>query len=293
MSDRDEFGQLGASFDRMSEQIAARDAEIRGWNQELQARVDKRTRDLKEAHELLLRSQKLAALTTLSAGVAHEINNPLTGVLGITQVLLDEARGDPKRAKEVALLEHVEKAGLRMKSIVKRILSLSEPRTHADLSPVRINALLDATVHLLEREITAAQIEIARDFMADPPPILGEYTQLQQAFLQVLGNAITAMSLGGGITLRTWVGADGRVRCSVADQGRGIPKEALRRIFEPFYTTKDASEGEGLGLAIVHRIVENHHGTIEVASEVGRGTIVTIALPPAKGGADLQGAHGD
>jgi two-component system, NtrC family, sensor kinase len=292
MTDRDEFGQLGAAFDRMSEQIAARDAEIRNWNQELQARVERRTRDLKEAHELLLRSQKLAALTTLSAGVAHEINNPLTGVLGITQVLLDEARTDPKRSKEVALLEHVERAGLRMKSIVKRILALSEPRTHADLAPVRINALLDATVHLLEREIAAAQIQITCDFMADPPPILGEYTQLQQALLQVLSNAISAMSLGGRITLRTWVGEDTRVRCSVADEGRGIAQEALRRIFEPFYTTKDASEGEGLGLAIVHRIVENHRGTIEVASEVGKGTIVTIALPKAKGGADLEGVHG-
>jgi signal transduction histidine kinase len=291
MPDTDEFGSLGAAFDQMSEAIAARDAEIRTWNKELQARVDARTRDLNEAHGLLLRSQKLAALSTLSEGVAHEINNPLTSVLGITQILLDEARSDPGRAKEASLLEHVERAGVRMKGIVKRILALSEPRTRADLSPVRVNALFDATVHLLEREIAAAEVEVTCEFAQDPPPVLGEFTQLQQALLQVLGNAITAIGHKGRITLRTWTD-EVLVKLSVSDNGKGIAPEALARVFEPFYTTKDASAGEGLGLAIVHRIVDNHHGTIAVVSDVGKGTTVTIALAAMKAGPDVAEAHG-
>jgi signal transduction histidine kinase len=284
MPANDEFGELGEAFDRMGDQIAQRDAEIRGWNQDLQQRVEARTRELTEAHDQLLQSQKLAAVGALGAGVAHEINNPLTGVLGLSQVLLGQARTDPSRAKDVRLLENVEREALRIKGIVRRMLALSQGESRRDQAPIRLNGLLDATLRLLERETAASNLRVLREYASDLPAINGVFTQLQQALLQVFANAIAASGPDGRIVVTTRQVGDEFVSITIGDNGKGIPEELLERVFEPFFTTKEASVGKGLGLAIVHRVIENHHGTIKLDSTVGKGTTVTMSLPIGKGG---------
>jgi signal transduction histidine kinase len=284
----DEFARLSRAFNQMGEEIEKRDAAIRAWNADLQRRVEERTRELREAEEQLLTSQKMAAITALGAGFAHEINNPLTSVIAMTQVMLRRARraAGPRGTEEVEMLATVEAEALRIKKTVGTLLSLTQDQA-GDAVEIDCNLLLDDAVAELGNDLDA-RIELDQDYAEGLPLVLGSVGELREALVRILRNAVTAMPKGGRLTLST-ASIDGHaVRIAVRDSGVGIAAEHLGKVFDPFFTTKENWRGEGLGLTVAHRVVQQHQGKIQVASAVGAGTTVTITLPAASGGAHLR-----
>jgi signal transduction histidine kinase len=248
---------------------------------ELRERVEERTLELREAHQQLLRSEKAAATGTFSAGVASEMTDPLTSVLGIIQLLVGRARKDPTRSRDVELLESAEQEALRIRAVVSRVRTLAQRQSELQFAPVRVNDLVDSTLEMLNSDFDAGGIEVVRAYGKELPAARGNFTQLQQALLQVLSNSVNARGEDARIVVSTLLTDSGMLRIVVADNGCGIVEHDVDRIFEPFFTTGDASAGAGLGLSIAQRIIEEHHGTIGATSTRGEGTVVSIALPLA------------
>jgi signal transduction histidine kinase len=289
MDGKDELAGLSASFNHMCSEIEKRQQQIGGWNDELRARVDEKAAELRHAQNALLESRKIAAMTALGAGVAHEINNPLTGVIGLTQVLIGRFRKTQTAPAEVELLVSVEREALRVRDIVQRMLKLSQTHETEGLSELRPAELLRNVVNARRAALTQAGIAIEETFSADIAAVVGHREQLAQVFEEVIDNAVKAMRSGPGKLSVSAETFDGElVRLRVTDTGKGIAPEHLDKVFEPFFTTKDDWKGQGLGLTAAYRIIEAHHGTIELDSKAGHGTAVTITLPAKRGGAHLQ-----
>jgi PAS domain S-box-containing protein len=236
--------------------------------------------------EQLQQREKLSSIGLLAAGVAHEINTPLTGVSSYTQMLLGMlAETDPKHA----LLQKIHRQTERATGIVNNLLNFSRTGNMTDFGPVRINRVLDDTLQLLEPQLRHSQVEIARAYEDDLPPVYGNAGKLQQVFTNLLLNARDALPGGGRITLKTTTEAD-TVTVEVVDTGIGIAPENVARIYDPFFTTKGVGRGTGLGLAVSYGIVQEHAGHITVQSAPGRGTTFRITLPTAIARAHLQAA---
>ena len=252
---KDELGHLAASFNQMTRQLA-------------------------EVQQQLYHSEKLASIGRLAAGVAHEINNPLTGVLTFSSYLAKRLEDDPELRKDLETIVHETK---RCRQIVKGLLDFSKQvpvrRTNVDLAEV-----IDRSVHIIENRLSLDHISLSKQVADDLPSITADPDQLLQVFINLLVNAADAIGDGGGeITIRAdrrETDGRGEIEVVVADTGCGIPAEDVGKVFEPFYTTKD-HEGTGLGLAVVWGIVDKHDGTVQLSSEVGVGTKVTIRLPVA------------
>ncbi|MBI5498218.1 MAG: HAMP domain-containing protein [Deltaproteobacteria bacterium] len=270
--------RLGDAFNRMAAEVQRRDEELRAFNAELQKRVDERTRDLKEAQDQLIQSQKLAAVGELGAGVAHEINNPLAGLLGLIQLQMLRGReGDPA----LVALRDMEKEALRIRDIVQNLMQLT-PQKGSGEQLLDVNRVVEAALNLVARPIVAQRIEVKKDLEPNLPKVRGKTSELQQAVLALLSNARNAMPDGGVLTLSTR-GVDGKlVKLTVADTGRGIAEDIRDRIFEPFFTTKPVPDAKGLGLALVHRVVQDHGARVSVDSEPGKGAAFTITMPAAR-----------
>jgi two-component system NtrC family sensor kinase len=285
----DELAELSASFNRMCGEIEKRQQEIQGWNEELRARVEDKAGQLKLTQNALLESRKIAAMTALGAGVAHEINNPLTGVIGLTQVLIGRFRKAQTAPAEVEMLVSVEREALRVRDIVQRMLKLSQSHESTELSELRPGELLRNVLNARRAALTLSGISIEEAFSIGVPSILGHREQLAQVFEELIDNAAKAMRAGHGTLSVTAESLDNEVvRLCVVDTGKGILPEHLDKVFDPFFTTKDDWQGQGLGLTAAYRVIEAHHGTIKLDSQPGRGTTVTIALPAMRDGAHLQ-----
>jgi signal transduction histidine kinase len=273
---KDEISDLAVSFNRMSGEIRKQNVEIRVWNAELEERVADKTRELERAQELLLRARSLAAVATLGAGMAHEINNPLCGLLGTTQLLLLEtAHGTPARK----LLEDIEAEAQRIRTIVDRLLALAELDQGEGIQPVDLRRVIEEAIQKIGAdELARAHIELRRDF-AEVPPVWGSPILLQEAMVELMTNARRAMPDGGKITFVTSTPDRRLVEVRVTDTGRGIDPGVMDKIFDPFFTTKDEWRSTGLGLTLVHRIVSQHRGTIAVDSRVGAGATFTMTFP--------------
>ena len=228
--------------------------------------------------EQLQISEKMASIGLLAAGVAHEVNTPLTGISSFTQMLLDGA--DPSDPKTV-LLEKIERQTFRAAKIVNGLLNLSRPGTSSnERIDVDLNAVITDVFSLLEHQFSVGSIKVRRELSPSPATVLGIEHQLQQVFLNLFLNARDAMPRGGWLSVATRVDAD-RVIVEIADTGSGIPSEQIARIYDPFFTTKSIGRGTGLGLSITYGIVREHDGTIDCESAVGQGTRFTLALPLA------------
>ncbi|HUK32445.1 MAG TPA: ATP-binding protein, partial [Vicinamibacterales bacterium] len=227
--------------------------------------------------EQLQISEKMASIGLLAAGVAHEVNTPLTGISSFTQMLLEGAdRSDPR----TTLLEKIEKQTFRAAKIVNGLLNLSRLGSNdTERVSVDVNAVINDVFSLLEHQFEVAKIKVRRELTSAPAIIAGLEHQLQQVFLNLFLNARDAMPRGGWLSVSTRFDEDGMVVVEVADTGSGIPSEYLARIYDPFFTTKAIGRGTGLGLSITYGIVRDHQGSIQCDSTIGQGTRFTLTLP--------------
>jgi two-component system NtrC family sensor kinase len=288
----DELGELAKAFNAMATSLDAarteilrQTEEIMAWNETLEKRVDEKTKELREAQDLLLRSRSLAAIGSLGAGVAHEINNPLTGVLGLSQLLLADLPADhPVRP----MVEDIEDQALRIQQIVSNLLRLAQRQSNEDFRMLDISRVLDDALELCGVNALAEQgVVLVRNVASPSPPVRGSSVQLQAAFIQLIQNARGAMETGGLLTVETSLVEPTLLRLRISDTGRGIKSEHLPRIFDPFFTTKIRRTDTGIGLSVVHKIIEDHGGTIRVESEPGQGTTFWITFPVASGASHL------
>lgn len=226
--------------------------------------------------ETLQQSEKLSSIGLLAAGVAHEVNTPLTGVSSYTQMLLGMIpETDPKHA----LLLKVQKQTERASNIAGNLLNFSRGGNSTDFTEVNINKLLDDTLQLLEPQMRKSEIEIVKNYSKRAPKIPGNAGKLQQVFTNLILNARDAMLGGGTITLVTGLNDNGEVVIEVSDTGEGISPENLSKIYDPFFTTKGVGSGTGLGLAVSYGIVQEHAGSIEATSKPGEGTTFQLVFP--------------
>jgi PAS domain S-box-containing protein len=239
--------------------------------------------------EQLQQREKLSSIGLLAAGVAHEVNTPLTGVSSYTQMLMGMlAETDPKHA----LLQKVRRQAERATNIVNNLLNFSRTGSASEFSDLDISRVLDDTLQLLEPQLRGNRIEIVRAYDPDAPLVFGNAGKLQQVFTNLLLNARDAITDGGTIRISTIPTDDHSLMIEVADSGMGIAPENVAKIYDPFYTTKGVGRGTGLGLAVSYGIVQEHSGHISVESFPGRGTTFRIALPTVSARARLQ-AVGD
>jgi PAS domain S-box-containing protein len=233
--------------------------------------------DRAHLEEQLRLSEKMAAIGLLAAGVAHEVNTPLTGISSFTQMLLDRSEpGDPR----TQLLEKIERQTFRAAKIISSLLNLARPSA-GDAAPVDLNAVIGDVLSLLEHQMKVNRIQLRRELGPSGVIVRGIEYKLQQVFLNLFLNARDAMPRGGWLRVST--GTDqGQAVVEVSDTGTGIPPEQLARIYDPFFTTKPDGRGTGLGLSVTYGIVQEHGGTLSCESVVGQGTTFRLVLPLAE-----------
>jgi two-component system, NtrC family, sensor kinase len=280
---KDEIGQLASSFNGMSRQLQAEHNENVSWTHTLEQRVEQKTRELKRAHEHALHTEKMASIGKMAAVLAHEINNPLSGILTYAKLLrkwIDREDGGRARRQEICdSLDLIASESRRCGDLVKNLLTFSRT-TPMNLQPANLNQVIDRSLRLVQHQLDLAGIQVQPQLDPDLPPVLCDAAQIEQVILALVMNALDAMPQGGNLWIVTSFSHEpNHVKIVVRDDGSGIPAEILPRIFEPFLTTKETGRGVGLGLAISHSILERHNGNIEVQSEAGRGTTFTVTLP--------------
>ncbi len=297
----DEIGEMTAAWNAMIAKLGKAQIVLERWGRTLEQKVEEKTEELERAHQRVLLVEKMASVGKLAAVVAHEINNPLTGIATYAR-LLRRRRASPGTAADVSspaeaddadrILELIEEEAGRCGEIVRHLLLLSRsPATRfeeADLRPVLERCLL-----LLRPEAERRGLDLALELPGDGLSLTCDAAQVEQVVMALALNALEASSDGGSVTLAARLDEwSGEAVLEVRDHGRGIPAEDLERVFEPFFTTKADGDGVGLGLAVVYGIVERHHGRIEVDSRPRAGTVVTVRLPLRQPAADA-GDGGD
>lgn len=282
---QDEVGDLATSFNTMSLQLRAANEEIVAWARTLEDRVEQKSRDLKRAHDHMLHVEKMASIGKMAAVVAHEINNPLSGILTYAKLLrkwLDrgDAAGD-KKQESLECLDLIASESQRCGELVKNLLTFSRTAP-MNLELTNLNAVMDRSIRLVQHQLEMNTIQLQLELAEGLPLVQCDPAQIEQVVLALVMNAIDAMPRGGNLWLKTRLTNDqSSIQIDIRDDGTGIPPELLAKMFEPFLSTKERGRGVGLGLAISHSIVERHNGQIEVESELGKGTKFTVTLPLA------------
>jgi len=232
---------------------------------------------LKESQEQLIQAEKLTSLGQMAASIAHEINNPLAGVLVYTRLLSKKLTEDTARKEEsLDYLAKMESEVSRCSRIIRNLLDFAR-QTQPTLRLVDINQVIEQVLAMVGHQAQLQNVEVVKEFSPSLPKVMADFDQLQQIFTNLTLNAIQAMPDGGRLTIRSSA-VDSEVRIDVQDTGCGISKENMGKLFTPFFTTKAKGKGVGLGLAVVHGIIERHKGRIKVQSEVGKGTTFSVYL---------------
>ena len=282
----DEFGQLATSFNVMTEALKNSRVELQEWGHTLEQKVQERTKQLRIAQAETMRGEKLASVGLLAAGIAHELNNPLTGILTFSHFIRKKM---PEGSQEAEDLDLIIRETKRCATIIRRLLDFAREKAQ-EKKYADINRLIEETTRLIEWPAHLRDIAISMDLDPDLPPVWADEDLISQVILNMLTNAQHAITEKGTITVRsrrcqkpTGPGPNAEpvpmVEVSVIDTGCGIPEENLQRIFDPFFTTKEVGKGTGLGLSISYGIITAHGGTIEVESKVGSGSTFRIYLP--------------
>jgi two-component system NtrC family sensor kinase len=227
----------------------------------------------KRTEEQLIHSAKLAGIGTLASGIAHEINNPLAGIMGYAEIISDEESVDVMKKYAKEIINNTERAS----HIVKWLSRYSRQVKSSDITEVNLLDVLDASLEAIKHSRKSENFEIIKDYN-DIPVIMGNHSELQQVFMNILGNAMDSVDNDGKIQLTSSVD-NGYIEIKVCDDGAGIPEDYLKRIFDPFFTTKDVGKGSGLGLYVTSMIVKRHSGKIDVESKPGKGTTFTVRFP--------------
>ena len=273
-----EIEHLSRSLDQMARQLEKEKQELEEWGATLEKKVNERAEEMKKIHAQLFRSEKMASLGKLAAGVAHEINNPLTGILTNSSLLLEDLKEDDPRREDVDVMV---KETIRCREIVKRLLDFAK-QTKPQKREASINGLIENIILLVRNQTSFRNITIEKYLSPDLPDLLVDPDQIQQVFINIILNAAEAMTKGGSLSIRSGLTQDRQsITVSFADTGPGIPEEMRERIFDPFFTTKE--HGTGLGLSISYGIIEQHGGDITVESVPGSGSTFIIQLPLATG----------
>ncbi|MFA5912573.1 MAG: ATP-binding protein [Burkholderiales bacterium] len=294
----DEFGQLAATFNSMTVALRKSEEELREWGHTLEQKVEKRTQELRIAEAETARSEKLASVGLLAAGIAHELNNPLTGVLTFTTLLRKKLPDGNPDAEDLDLVIRETK---RCAAIIRRLLDFAREKT-PEKKFANLNQVIEDTARIIERPASFRDIEIAMDLDPELPQVWVDADLIKQVIMNMLVNAQHAIEHEGSITVRTRRCPQPRspeqgmepvpmVEIAVIDTGCGIPEKNLKRIFDPFFTSKEVGKGTGLGLSVSHGIVKAHGGVIEVESLVGRGSTFRIYLPVEPPAGDAQSSR--
>jgi two-component system, NtrC family, sensor kinase len=286
---KDELGELALSFNVMRERLAEAMAENEQFMQLLESRVQERTEQLKVTQQKLIQSDRLASLGQLAASMAHEINNPVSGVLNLSmlmqRILTDDGIPQGRVEEFRKYLAQVASETNRVGRIVSDLLAFSR-RTRPQSTAADLNAIVRATLSLVSYKLVLNNVEIVRKFSEDLPKVQCDPSQIQQVVTNLVLNGAESCAVKGGgvLTLTTRRHESGNaVLLEIQDDGEGIPDEHLSKIFDPFFTTKAEGKGVGLGLAVVYGIVEAHGGEISVDSDVSKGTRFTVTLPLSAG----------
>ncbi len=280
----DELGDLAASFNKMT-------AEVAGVQAHIEEQVRRKTAELERLYKSLLSAEKMASIGKLAATVAHEINNPLFGILTYARLVLREIqkREIPAREELVEQLQTIERESKRCGELVKNLLTFSR-QAPSHREPNSLNTVVHRAVLLVQHKLAMQNVELAESLADGLPPAQCDANQIQQVVLVLMVNAGEAMPKGGRLEVATsFDAASDHLLVRVKDTGSGIPPEVLPHIFDPFFTTKEDQNRTGLGLAVAHSIVEQHAGEISVRSTPGEGTEFTVTLPPVPDSGCLPG----
>ena len=271
-----ELGVLADAFNRMLASLRQMRSDLEEWGRTLENKVELRTQELVSMQARVAQSERLASVGMLAAGVAHEINNPLGGILALTSLTLEDTPTTDQRREN---LEEVVRQTERCRDIVKSLLEFSRQSKEGTES-VDLNEIARDTYALVGSQSLFFNVVVVMDLDPHLPRIMADRSQLQQVFMNLFVNAAQAMQEEGRITVKSCYGRqDGHVVVTVSDTGHGIDKQHIARIFDPFFTTKEDGRGTGLGLSIAYGIVTQHGGTITVDSEPGKGTTFSMRFP--------------
>lgn len=282
----DEFGELSASFNAMTAALKKSRRELQEWGHTLEQKVEERTRELRIAEAEAARGEKLASVGLLAAGIAHELNNPLTGILTFSLLLRKKMADGSPDAEDLDL---VIRETRRCAAIIRRLLDFAREKT-PEKKFADLNGIIEDTVRIIERPAHLRDIEITLDLDPALPRAWVDADLVKQVVMNMLVNAQHAIDDRGSITIRTRRQPQPKspapgappvpmAEISIIDTGCGIPEQNLKRIFDPFFTSKEVGKGTGLGLSVSHGIVQAHGGTIEVESKVGEGATFRVFLP--------------
>jgi two-component system NtrC family sensor kinase len=283
VNSNDEVGELADSFNQMSLRLRAANEEIKAWAYILEERVEEKTSELGSAYERMLQVEKMASIGKLAAVVAHEVNNPLAGILTYAKLIrrwLEHDQLSPERMAEARqCLELIESESRRCGDLLKNLLTFSRTAP-MNLAWSDLNEVMNRCVKLVLHKTELSSIHLQVELDQELPLVHCDPAHIEQVVLALVMNAIDAMPRGGNLWLSTrWLPESKKVELEVRDDGNGIAPDLLSKLFEPFVTTKERGKGVGLGLAISRNIVDRHNGQIKVDSEPGRGTRFQIFLP--------------
>jgi two-component system, NtrC family, sensor kinase len=281
----DDMRMVSEAFNDMLDNLQLANEELKNWSKQLEYKVQKKSEELGAAQSELIHIERIASLGKLSSSVAHEINNPLSSILVYTK-LIHKQLSNPEMdaAKKETLLKHlklIENETKRCGDIVKGLLDFSR-KDQENFESKHLHKILQETYDLMTHSIKIADISFISDLSAQNDLIFCSPNQIKQACVAIIVNASEAVSARGEIILSTRNPDAGNIRIDITDNGVGIPADDISHIFQPFFSTKHDTSGIGLGLAIVHGIVESHGGRIDVKSELGKGTTMSITLPLVK-----------
>jgi two-component system NtrC family sensor kinase len=277
----DEIGILAESFNSMSDELKEYKEKMENWTKSLEDEVQKKTSEIYRAQEHLINTEKLASLGRMAAGVAHEINSPLTGIVTFAHLMLK--RTPPENTQDVEDLNIIIDQAERCSKIIKGLLGFSR-KSSSEKNIINLNTLLENTLAMVRHQSRFYNIIFDLQLDSSLPEVNVDPNQIQQVFLNLLINAADAMEKKGKITLATRPVENNGLfaEVEVTDSGPGIPENIVSKIFEPFFTTKPVGKGTGLGLAVSYGIIKKHEGTIFVRNSPGNGASFCIQLPVAR-----------